>query len=236
MLKADLHLHTKEDPHDKLIKYNAKQLIDYASELGFKVLSITLHWFPGTSDRMFYNKDIAGYAKKRGILLIPGVEARIKVNRFLRKDILLYNFTNKELKQIKTLDDVRRIKQRHHLVIAPHPFFLHFKLVSLGGKLLKRYIDIFDAIEHHPAYNVGINFNRKAIEIAAKYNKPLVGNSDAHNLGSINTNYSLIRADQTIDSVIKAIKNRGVELKTRPLSAKEIAERALLVFRELIYP
>ena len=36
MLKADIHLHTKEDPEDKdFIKYSAKDLIDKAAKLDF---------------------------------------------------------------------------------------------------------------------------------------------------------------------------------------------------------
>jgi len=41
-LKVDLHLHTQEDPKDK-VKYTAKQLIDEAWRQKFDVLAITNH-------------------------------------------------------------------------------------------------------------------------------------------------------------------------------------------------
>ena len=66
MLKADLHIHTKEDPHDN-IGYSAKQLIDHAAKLNFDVISITNH------DTSSYTEELAEYAKLKGILLIPGI-------------------------------------------------------------------------------------------------------------------------------------------------------------------
>ena len=73
MLKADLHIHTKEDPvHHKDIKYTAKQLIDHAANQGYEVIAITCH------NKVYYNKKIKEYAKKKGILLIPGIEKTIK--------------------------------------------------------------------------------------------------------------------------------------------------------------
>lgn len=236
MLKADLHIHTKEDPHDRYIRYNAKQLIDHAYNMGFDVLAITHHWYPGTSDRMFYPKKMVNYAGKKGILLIPGVEARLKVKKStFKKDVLLYNFSQDELNQIKTLDDIRRIKQPHHMVIAPHPFFPHPKMISLGGKLLERYIDIFDAIEHAYFYLNSFNFNLPAVEIARKYKKTIVGNSDVHQIKYIGTNYSLIKAKPSIESVIQAVKSGRVKLKTQPIRLYDFSMRTIPMAMEIAY-
>jgi len=65
-LKTDLHIHTAEDPRDN-ISYSARDMIDRAGELGFDVLSITNH------NVVTYDEDLAAYAKKKGILLIPGI-------------------------------------------------------------------------------------------------------------------------------------------------------------------
>ncbi len=234
MLKADLHLHSKEDCHDVYIRYTAKELIDHASDFGFDVLSITHHWVPRTVDRQFYGKKIDDYAQKRGILLIPGVEARLKVGGYLlRKDVLLYNFTERELNQIRSFDDIKRIKQDHHLVIAAHPFFPHPKFIALGKILLERYIDLFDAIELHSLYTPNINFNAPAVIIAKRHHKPLVANSDAHNIRYFGTNYSLLKARPTIESVIKAIKDGRVEIRTEPMSIYNLALKSIPVSVEI---
>ena len=79
MLKADLHIHTSEDPKENLA-YDARELIDYAKNLGFDVIAITLH------EKLFQNRQVFDYAKKKGILLIPGIELRIQ-----GMDVLAYN-------------------------------------------------------------------------------------------------------------------------------------------------
>lgn len=234
MLKTDLHLHTKEDRHDVYIRYSAKELIDHAADLGFGVLSITHHWFPGTVDRQFDSRRIDSYARKRGILLIPGVEARLKVGKFLiRKDVLLYNFTEKELGQIRSLEDVKRIKQEHHLIIAAHPFFPHPKFIALGKSLLERYMDLFDAIEFHSFYTPDLNFNAPAVAFAKRYHKPLVANSDLHNIKYLGRSYSLVKARPTIPSVIKAIKAGRVEVRTAPMSMADIILKGVPVTAEI---
>ena len=72
MLKADLHLHCNKDPDDP-INFSPKQLIDHAATLKFEVLAITCH------NRQYYNKEIASYAKTKGIILIPGVEVLLQI-------------------------------------------------------------------------------------------------------------------------------------------------------------
>ena len=42
VLKADLHIHTGDDPVDR-IPYSTLELIDRAAVLGYDVLAITLH-------------------------------------------------------------------------------------------------------------------------------------------------------------------------------------------------
>jgi hypothetical protein len=79
-LKADLHLHTGDDPLD-YITYSNKEMIDHAAELGFEILAITNH------DFMSHRAELADYADSRGVVLVPGVEATIE-----NRHVLLYNF------------------------------------------------------------------------------------------------------------------------------------------------
>src|SRR4030042_312462 len=78
-LKADLHLHTAEDPLDR-IRYTAKELISKAADESFDVISITNH------HQMTFNQDLLSYAQQRGILLIPGIEMTIR-----RRHVLVLN-------------------------------------------------------------------------------------------------------------------------------------------------
>jgi len=201
-LKADLHLHTREDPKDK-IKYTAKQLIDEASHQKFDVLAITNH------NMVLYDDYLKKYALDKGIVLIPGIEVKVE-----GKHIILLNVNEWREKEINTLEELRCHKNENSLIIAPHPYFPMF--ASLGAKL-DQYIHIFDALEYTHFYFRGINFNRKAERKAKEYNLPLLGVSDAHLLSQFGSTYSLIDAEKTPEAVIRAIRENKVEIVTRPI-------------------
>jgi len=201
-LKVDLHLHTQEDPRDK-VEYTAKQLIDEASRQKFDVLAITNH------NLVTYDDDLEKYALDRGILLIPGIELEIE-----RKHILLLNVEEAAKRKTKTLEELKSYKNENNLIIAPHPYFP--TLTSLGAKL-EQYVDIFDALEYTHFYFKGVNFNRKTERKAKEYNIPLLGVSDAHLLSRFGLTYSLINAEKTPQAVIRAIKENKVEIVTRPM-------------------
>ena len=81
-LKADFHMHTKDDPQDyKFVRHSAEELIDHAASLKFQVLSITNH------DKITYSPYLREYAAHRGILLLPGAEATIE-----GKHVLIINY------------------------------------------------------------------------------------------------------------------------------------------------
>lgn len=203
MLKSDLHLHTNQDSLEKQIKYSPKQLINYMSKLNFKVISITHH------QKIYYNQDLKNYAKRKNILLIPGTELEIK-----GKHVLIYNIKKEYLTKIKNFNDLEKIKNQNTIIAAPHPFFI--KPTCLKSKLLK-YIDFFDAIEFSHFYTSYLNLNKKAVKIAKKYNKTIIGNSDAHHLKQINLTYSLIDSKKNIDSLLEAIRKNKIKLITKPL-------------------
>lgn len=201
----DLHMHTSEDPKDTFVKHSSKKLIDHFASLGYDVIAITCH------DAVIYRTELAKYAQKKGMLLIPGCERTIE-----GRHTLLYNFTQKEIEKINTFEDLRKMKKKHNLVIAPHPFFPHG--ASLRHKLEEN-VDLFDAVECSQFYSRHINFfNEKSILFANNNNLPVVGNSDTHMLWHANgTTYSLIDADKNIASVLNAIKAKKVKHVTKPM-------------------
>jgi len=208
-LKADLHLHTAEDPLDR-VRYTAKELISKAADEGFDIISITNH------NRMTFNQDLSSYARDKGILLIPGVEMTIR-----RRHVLVLNPPPH-----KTCSDflsLSRLCRSETLIVAPHPYFPG--TYSLNGYLLK-HLNLFDALEYCHFYSPMINFNQRALEVCQSFGFPLVGNSDAHFLSQLGTTYSLIYAEKNLESIFAAIRGNRVEVVTRPLRTLEMGSIA----------
>src|SRR5512135_915645 len=149
MLKIDLHIHTADDPVDR-IPYSTTDLIDRAAALGFSALAVTLH------DRQLDVRHLTRYASERGILLIPGVERTIR-----GRHLLLLNFPQLA-ESVDSFDDVAALKKNHPqgLVIAPHPFFPHANCLRGWTHDL---VDLFDAVEVNAFYTAAFNFNKAAI-------------------------------------------------------------------------
>ncbi len=209
-LKTELHSHTIDDPKDgkSIVVHSAQQLIDQAEEQRFQVLSITNH------NQLLFSSSLEEYARKRGILLIPGVEATLK-----GKHVLLYNFLNYE-SFWKTPEIVAQHKGPKQLVIAPHPFF---PIPTALRKRVTLWNGLFDAIEYSQFYLSWLNFNQRAKELARQLDLPVVGTTDVHWLFQLGWTYSLVYAEQNIDSVLDAIKAGHVRLVTQPVSPFFIA-------------
>ena len=213
-LKADLHLHTAEDPVDR-VEYTAKELIAKAADEGFEVISITNH------QQMTFSQDLFFYAKERGILLIPGMEMTVQ-----RRHVLVLNpSSHKACSDFFSLSKLRRPET---LIIAPHPYFPG--TTSLNGCLLK-HLDLFDALEYSHFYSPLINFNQKAGEISQSFGLPLVGTSDAHLLSQLGNTYSLIYAETNMEAVFAAIRQNMVKVISRPLKHLEMGLIAARLFR-----
>jgi len=210
VLKIDLHLHTREDPLDR-ITHSALDLIDRAATLGFDALAITLHDSQLTDDATF------GYARERGITLIPGCERTIK-----GKHVLLLNFPAAAVEAVRTLDDVRRLKAHGDgIVIAPHPYF---PSRSCLGRLLDEYADLFDAVEWSYFWTRQIDFNSRAGRWAESYGKALVGNSDLHDLRQLGRTCSMVDAPADATAICAAVRSGRVTLVTEPVPVPELMD------------
>lgn len=203
MLKVELHSHTLDDPID-VIPHSSFELIDRAAVLGYDALAITLH------DRQLPLAAHAGYAKERGIVLIPGVERTIE-----GKHVLLLNFRD-GVDEVRSFEDLARLRQRGSgLVIAPHPFF---PSPSCLWSRLTRYESLFDAVEYNGMFTAGVNFNRRGVRWAHQRGKPMVGNGDVHRLEQLGTTYSLVEAEPDADAICAAVREGRVRVKARPHS------------------
>jgi predicted metal-dependent phosphoesterase TrpH len=210
MIKVDLHMHSGEDPKDGL-RYPATALIDRAAELGYGAIAVTLHC------RVIEDERVFEYARQKGLLLIRAVEWNIR-----GADILLYNITQREAEKLHTFDDMRAYRRERGedlLVIAPHPFYPRGH--SLGNRFEPN-IDLFDAVEyaqiHLPWFD---KFNQRAVRIARHHGKPVVANSDSHNLWMFGRHYTLVDAEPTTPSIFRAIREGRVQLHSPPVTLRE---------------
>jgi predicted metal-dependent phosphoesterase TrpH len=209
VLKVDLHLHTAEDPVDR-ISHTAVELVDRAAELGFDALAITLH------DRQFTSPRVCAYARERGITLIPGAERTIE-----RRHVLMLNFPAAAVAAARTLNDVARLKARTGgLVIAPHPYFPDR---SCLGRALDAHADLFDAVEWSYFWTRGLNFNAPAARWARAHGKPIVGNSDLHDLRQLGRTWSMVDAAADASAICDAVRQGRVTLQTAPVPVLELA-------------
>lgn len=220
-IKLDLHIHTLDDEKDAL-DFSAHELLERAQACGIEVLAITLH------DTVFQRREVFEDAAAMGILLIPAAEMRLH-----GADIVVLNVTPEEAAELKDFDDVRRLRAQRGddvFTFAPHPFYLLGG--SIGGKRLVENIDCFDAIEICHFHKGWFDRNRPAREVAARFGKPLIATSDAHQVSAFGSHYTSIpRPDSlTPEQVFAALRSGAGRVTSPPASFGEIAKTLFFVF------
>jgi len=219
-IKIDLHIHTLDDPKDAL-DYSAHELLARARSLGFQVLAITLH------DAVFDRAEVFTDAASMGILLIRAAEMRIE-----GADVILLNVAPEEIESLRTLNDLAALRGRRGpslFTIAPHPFYVLGG--SIGERLVER-IDCFDAIELCHFWSRFFNPNRRAVEIAERFRKPLIATSDAHRLPAFGSNYTSIPRPEelTVESVITTLRRGPLRVTNPPCSFIDLMSTIYFVF------
>lgn len=224
-LKCDLHTHVIGDlKHEKRFRgmLAPEAFIDLASGLGFDALSLTYH------DYLYHDTEVWDYAKKKGIILIPGTERSID-----RYHVLLLNAPHAET--IDSFEGIRYYRRifRDCLTIAPHPFYK--SRVCLGKKLMQ-HIDCFDAIEYCHFYTRYLNPNRKAIRVAKRFGLPMIGCSDAHRTHEFGSTYSHIFVkERSMEGIIEAVKAGRVAYETSPLPLNRFIREVLWILTRLSF-
>lgn len=253
-LKAQLHIHTREDPFDgKHISYSAEDLILLAREYNYHIIAVTNHNVAFTRDQTLMLRD---NGNKNGIVFVPGVEMRIK-----NRDILLYfdygSDPAKITRSLHTMADVRACKNDGliRLVIIPHPFF-HFH--SIDRKALD-YLDIIDAVEFNWFYThinclqkgsflnrILFNMNNEGEAFARQHHLPLLASGDLHSLDWFDKDFSLLRCRHDLESFFNVfaqsrrcnlssneLKNI-FDLRTTPLGFRAFRKEATKIMRHVI--
>lgn len=208
MLKCQFHAHCQGDPADS-IDYTAKELVDKAVKLKYDVLSITCH------RKLIFNKGLEKYARKKGLLLIPGIEFEIN-----KKHVLGINI-DRDIEQVDSFEKLKNYKKTHPqcLIIAPHPFFP--SKTSLKGELIEN-IELFDAIEISFAYTKSKNYNTPALSMAKRWKKPIIATADCHILSYLDIGYCNIKATKNTKSIVEAIKKGHIQNFSKPTTYSKI--------------
>jgi predicted metal-dependent phosphoesterase TrpH len=219
-IRIDLHIHTLDDPKDAL-DYSAHQLLERARSLGFRVLAITLH------DAVFDRAEVFADAAGMGILLIPAAEVRLE-----GADVILLNVSASEIEPLRSWNDLEKLRERRGaslFTIAPHPFYRLGG--SMGEKLIEQ-IECFDAIELCHFWSRFFNPNRRAREVAARFKRPLIATSDAHQLHAFGSHYTSIPRPPalTIGNVLAALRHGPLRLTSPPCSVVDLISTIYWVF------
>ncbi|HZE13809.1 MAG TPA: PHP domain-containing protein, partial [Chthoniobacterales bacterium] len=142
------------------------------------------------------------------------------------------NVTSAEIEKLRTLDDLAALRARRGpslFTIAPHPFYVLGG--SIGEKLIEK-IECFDAIELCHFWGRFFNPNRRAVEVAKRFGKPLIATSDAHQLHAFGANYTSVPrpAELTVESVIDALRAGRLRPTNPPCSFVDLISTIYWVF------
>jgi predicted metal-dependent phosphoesterase TrpH len=182
-VKADLHVHTTYSS-DSVI--TPKELVFYAKQRGLTAVAVTDH------------NQIEGalkIAKETDFLIIPGTEVSS-----LHGHIVGLNVNERIQKGLSADETVDRIHEAGGIAIACHPFAL------LKGSIGEHVSAKFDAVEtiNASAFPFG-RATRKANQLAERLKLPKVAGTDAHYGPVIGQAYTLIDAEENVESAVKAI-------------------------------
>ena len=83
------------------------------------------------------------------------------------------------------------------------------------------HLDLFDAIEHSQIHLPWLNFNKRALSVATEQGKPVIANSDAHDLWMFGRHYTLVDAAPVAGSIFRAIRAGHLEWVSPPITIRE---------------
>jgi len=208
--RVELHSHCQGDPIDSYIDHSVFEHIDQAQKMGLDAIAVTWH------QKICVHPEAEAYARERGMLLIPGMEAEIN-----RRHLLVLDVAEGDLPPRTTWEEVRALRRRKPgvLVMAPHPFYPH---PTCLGKMLHGNEDCIDAVEWcnlHVNWIPGrLNPNLRAAGWAHAHGKTLVACSDAHSISAIGRNVSTVEAEElTAPSLFQGIRAGRVSFHRRSM-------------------
>ncbi len=170
-LALDLHNHSRHS-YDSLLE--PLKIIKKARARGLNGMAITDH---GTIAGGLAMKQVNPY---EDFLVIVGAEIRTEIG-----DIVGL-FLTREITATSFREVAKQIHDQGGLVLLPHPG-------KLPVSLVEPYIDSIDLIEEWNARSKE-KWNKCALELANRFDKPVLANSDAHSSFEIATAYTILEA------------------------------------------
>ncbi|UCD95797.1 MAG: hypothetical protein JSV35_04600 [Candidatus Bathyarchaeota archaeon] len=205
MLKIDMHVHT-ERSYDSSI--SPQKLISHLRLNRFDGAVITDH------DVVC---DLRSFRDAEDLVIIPGIEITTDLGHLIAFNV------RTSIEAGQTVEEtIAKIHDKGGLAIAPHLGAL-FK--GTRGLPLSRNLDAIEAINSamFPFYAC----LRKSREIAAEYDLPQTGGSDAHFLNEVGIGYTLVESDREVKAVAGALRKGNVKPCGGPLSWRMRGQRIL---------
>jgi predicted metal-dependent phosphoesterase TrpH len=187
MLACDLHVHSS---YSRDGESSVEEILLRAEKAGLDVIAITDH---DTVEGVLYAQRCT-----TPLVVIPGIEISTRQGHLIALGI-----TGPVPPGLDVLETVRIARSMGALVILPHPFHMWRHGVALK---LQEALSAVDAVEvFNSRYIVG-SANRKAVRVARKLGKPVVGGSDAHNARFVGFGRTYVDADRNVAAVLAAIR------------------------------
>ena len=200
---VELHTHTT---YSRRIKVpveginTPEEMVRHAAKIGLGAIAITDH------DQIRGAIEAKKYAKKYGIIVIPGEEVTTYSGH------LLAIGTDEHIQPGMSVENtIDAVHAQGGLAIGDHPF-------DINNDGIKEKAKLCDAVEVFNAINVERIMNRKSKRFAEMHKKPQVAGSDAHCIEMLGHGVNEIDAD-SIDEILSAIKKGRVELRTKYIPA-----------------
>lgn len=207
-MQIDCHVHTIFSKHwfwgrDAL--NTPKEMVKSAIKKGLGGIAITDH---STVKGGLNGMKIA---KRYGFLVIPGIEIRSKAG-----DIIGLNIKQNIPDNLSLEETIEKIHDLGGIAIAPHPFAKYIFRNCLAENSIKT-----DAIE---VFNSGHSefYNKKALEFAERFNKPVTAGSDAHSFRDVGRAGIICESDNK-DDIIEEILKKKVKIFGNRIPYKNLA-------------
>jgi predicted metal-dependent phosphoesterase TrpH len=220
--RVDLHNHCQGDPVDALT-HTIYEHIDQAKKMGLDALAMTWH------RRVCSDEAAFAYARERGLLVMPGMEAEID-----GKHLVVLGLRDGDLPGQTSWPELRALRARKPgvVVMAPHPFYPH---PSCLNQRINDAVDCIDIVEwcalHVNWLPSRVSPNLRAARWAQRHGKPLVACSDAHSPAAIGRTPSTVEATAlTEDAVLEAVRAGRVSFPRHSLEVFTFLGRTTAAF------
>ena len=188
MVFVDLHVHTIYSGDSSI---TPKRLVDALHAHSFlKTVAVTDH---KTMEGYYHVSKLA--TAYEDILILPGIEALTN-----QGDIIIIGTEERPPYPITPEQVIEFAEERGAIAIIPHPFRTLTSLGDYARRLKPTAIEVYNP-------NATPEQNEMALELAKEMNLPQVAVSDAHNIEELGKGYTKIDAAQSMEEILRAIKN-----------------------------